>query len=105
MKMGFGFEVALAALACGGLYGSGFAAAAPKRAIHIVLNGLAGPLTVNGKAYNSVMPPMSQLNDDELANILTYVIHSWDNKGTDAFSAAEIRAVRATTARPPGAAD
>ena len=54
-----------------------------------------GPLTVNGKAYNSVMPPMSQLNDDALANILTFVTHSWDNKGRRAFSAAEIKAVRA----------
>ncbi|MGH8286585.1 MAG: copper-containing nitrite reductase, partial [Steroidobacteraceae bacterium] len=35
-----------------------------KRAIALVLNGLSGPVTVNGKTYNSVMPPMSQLNDD-----------------------------------------
>ena len=87
------------------LAGSDLLAATPKRAIHIVLNGLSGPLTVNGKTYNSVMPPMSQLNDDELANILTYVTHSWENKGTDAFSAAEIKLVRTTTTRPPGAAN
>jgi nitrite reductase (NO-forming) len=87
------------------LAGSDLLAATPKRAVHIVLNGLSGPLTVNGKAYNSVMPPMSQLNDDELANILTYVTHSWDNKGADVFSAAEIKAVRAATPRPPGAAN
>jgi nitrite reductase (NO-forming) len=79
-------------------------AATPRRAVQIVLNGLSGPLTVNGKAYNSVMPPMSQLNDDELANILTFVTHSWNNKAPAAFSAAEIMAVRATTVRPPGAA-
>ena len=54
-----------------------------------------GPSTVNGKTYNSVMPPMSQLNDDEIANILTYVTHSWGNKGAGAFTAAEVRAVRA----------
>lgn len=87
------------------LAGSDLLAATPKRAIQIVLNGLSGPLTVNGKAYNSVMPPMSQLNDDELANILTYVTHSWGNAGTEAFSAAQIRAARASTTRPPGAAD
>ena len=47
----------------------------------IALNGLTGPVTVNGQAYNSVMPPMSQLNDDEIANILTYVLNSWGNNG------------------------
>src|SRR5690606_15746539 len=51
-----------------------------RRAIDIVLNGLSGPITVNGQAYNSVMPPMSQLNDDEIANILTYVMNNWGNK-------------------------
>ena len=46
-----------------------------------MLNGLSGPVTVNGSAYNSVMPPMSQLNDDEIANILTYVLNTWGNNG------------------------
>ena len=36
---------------------------------------------MNGQPYNSVMPPMSQLRDDEIANILTYVRNSWGNKG------------------------
>ena len=35
-----------------------------------MLHGLTGKVTVNGKDYNSVMPPMSQLTDDEVANIL-----------------------------------
>jgi nitrite reductase (NO-forming) len=87
------------------LAASDLLAATPRRAVQIVLNGLSGPLTVNGKAYNGVMPPMSQLNDDALANILTFVTHSWDNKGPPAFSAAEVKAVRATTPRPPGAAE
>jgi nitrite reductase (NO-forming) len=87
------------------LAGSDLLAATPQRAISIALNGLSGPLTVNGKTYNSVMPPMSQLNDDEIANILTYVTHAWGNQGTGAFTAAEIRAVRQGTPRPPGAAN
>ena len=60
---------------------SDFLNADPKRAIGIVIHGLTGKVTVNGKDYESVMPPMNQLNDDELANILTYVLNSWDNKG------------------------
>lgn len=73
------------------------------RSISIILNGLSGPITVNGKNYNSVMPPMSQLNDDEVANILTYVRNSFGNTG-EAVTAKEVAKVRAETKRAPGAA-
>ena len=33
------------------------------------------------RSATSVMPPMSQLTDDEVANILTYVLNSWGNAG------------------------
>ena len=74
------------------------------RSIGIVLNGLTGPVKVNGQDFNSVMPPMSQLNDDEVAHVLTYVRNSFGNSG-DAVSPAEVTAVRASTPRPAGAAD
>jgi nitrite reductase (NO-forming) len=74
-----------------------------KRAIAIALNGLNGKVTVNGKTFDSVMPPMSQLNDDEIANILTYVLNSWDNGG-GVVTKEEVQAVRAGTKRPEGAA-
>ena len=85
------------------LAGSDFLNADPKRAIGIALNGLTGKVTVNGQEFNSVMPPMSQLNDDAIANILTYVLNSWGNKG-GRISAAQVTAVRAATPRPAGAA-
>ena len=47
----------------------------------VILHGLTGKVMVNGKEYNSVMPPMSQLTDDEVANISTYVLNSWGNPG------------------------
>jgi len=74
-----------------------------KRAIGVVVNGLSGPVTVNGSAFNSVMPPMSQLNDDEIANILTYVLNTWGNSG-GVISKEEVKAVRAGTRRTEGAA-
>jgi nitrite reductase (NO-forming) len=52
-----------------------------KSVIEAVINGISGPITVNDEDYNSVMPPMSHLNDDEIANILTYVYNSWGNPG------------------------
>lgn len=75
-----------------------------RHAIEVVLNGLSGPISVNGNDYNSVMPPMSQLNDDEIANILTFVLNSWNNKGGQ-ISAEEVANIRATTERPAGAAE
>jgi nitrite reductase (NO-forming) len=82
---------------------SDFLAGDPEAAIAYVLNGLTGPITVNGKQYNSVMPPMSQLNNDEIANILTYVFNSWDND-LGQVTAAQVNKVRSETPRAEGAA-
>jgi nitrite reductase (NO-forming) len=75
-----------------------------RRAIGIVLNGLTGPVTVNGQEYNSVMPPMSQLTDDEVANIMTYVLNSFGNEN-GVVSSEGVAEVREATRdeRPPGA--
>ncbi len=71
-----------------------------ERSIRVVLEGLAGPITVNGRPYNAVMLPLRQLSDGEIASILTYVRRSFGNSG-DAVSAAEVAKVRAGAARPP----
>ena len=60
---------------------SDWIAADPARLPVVILHGLSGPVTVNGKDYASVMPPMNQLTDDEVANISTYVLNSWGNPG------------------------
>jgi len=83
---------------------SDYVAAHDKQAlIRIVLNGLTGPVKVNGQDYNSVMPPMSQLTDDEVANILTYVRRDWNGAG-DVVTKDEVARVRAATPRAEGAA-
>jgi nitrite reductase, copper-containing len=66
------------------------------RAIETVLNGLAGSIEVNGQHYTGVMPPMGHLKDDQIADILNYVRHSWSNEG-DAVSTADVAAARAKT--------
>ena len=60
---------------------SDWIAANPGKLPQVILHGLTGKVMVNGKEYNSVMPPMSQLTDDEVANISTYVLNSWGNPG------------------------
>ncbi|OOR91192.1 nitrite reductase, copper-containing [Moraxella caviae] len=50
------------------------------KAVDAVVKGLSGKITVNGKEYNSVMPAVS-LNDEQVANVVTYVLNSWGNQG------------------------
>ena len=76
----------------------------PAKAIEAVLRGLSGKVTVNGTDYNSVMPPMNQLNDDEVANILTYVFNSWGNPG-HVVSKDDVKKVRAAAPKPKGQAE
>ena len=66
------------------------------RAIKIVLNGLQGELVVNGQKFNSSMPRFP-LNDQEVANILTYVFNSMGNSGKE-ITADEVSAARAEKA-------
>jgi nitrite reductase (NO-forming) len=57
---------------------SEFLNADKERAIGIVLNGKKGAVTVNGQTFNNIMPPQN-LSDGEVAAVLTYVYHSFDN--------------------------
>ena len=50
------------------------------RAVKVILEGLSGPITVNGQAYDGVMPAM-RLSDNDIANVVTYLLNSWDNEG------------------------
>jgi nitrite reductase (NO-forming) len=50
------------------------------RAIGILLHGRSGPITVNGKNFDGVMPAIG-LNNEQIANALTYVLNSFGNNG------------------------
>ncbi len=76
------------------LAGSDYLKADTQRAIGNVVRGLTGPVVVNGVTFNSVMPPMTQLSDAEIANALTYAMNSWGN-AFGVVSATEVAAVRA----------
>ena len=79
-------------LACHQAEGQGIPAAFPplaksdylnadtERAIGAVIHGLTGEITVNGSKFNSVMPALA-LNDEDVANVLTFVLNTWDNQG------------------------
>ncbi|MBK5280092.1 MAG: PQQ-dependent sugar dehydrogenase [Bacteroidia bacterium] len=61
--------------------------------ISIVLNGLEGPIEVNGEAFNSTMPKHNFLGDAELANVLTYIRQNFGNKAT-AISPDDVKKIR-----------
>jgi glucose/arabinose dehydrogenase/mono/diheme cytochrome c family protein len=58
--------------------------------IRILLNGLSGPIKVNGKEYNQQMPAFNFLSDTEIAEVLTYIRSEFDNKAA-AITANEVR--------------
>jgi nitrite reductase (NO-forming) len=77
------------------LAGSDYLMADRDRAIRVVLKGLTGPVTVNGLNYNSVMPALP-LNDEQIADVLTYVTNSWGNSAAP-VTVDEVRRVRSDT--------
>lgn len=62
------------------LAGSDYLLSQPERSIDILLNGLSGAITVGGNEYNGVMPAV-QLSDEQMANVLTYILNTWGNNG------------------------
>lgn len=66
-----------------------------QRLIRVLLNGLTGPVTVNGKEYNSTMPGLAnQLSDAQIAAILTYIRSEWGNDAPE-VAVETVAAVRA----------
>ncbi len=64
------------------LAGSEIVNGGSRRPVMIVLKGLQGPLTVKGQHYGSaVMQPWEKtLNNEKIADVLTYVRQEWGNK-------------------------
>jgi len=50
------------------------------RAVSAVVHGLQGEIVVNGETYNGVMPRQN-LTDEEVANVMTYVLNNFGNDG------------------------
>ncbi len=67
------------------------------RAISVAVHGKSGEITVNGQQFNSVMPSVGYLSDEEVAGVITYINQAWGNKGV-AVTAAQVAAVRAGSA-------
>lgn len=85
------------------LGGSAFATGDPIVSIRIVLNGFHGPIQRDGKNYNGVMQPWrNDLDDQQIADVLTYVRSSFGNSAP-AVDAAKVKEIRDATASKVGA--
>lgn len=55
----------------------------PERLAKILLKGMEGEISVNGKTYKptAAMPGLEAImNDTQIANVMTYIRHSWGHK-------------------------
>ena len=71
---------------------SDYFASNPQKIIQVITHGLTGPITVNGKTYNSVMPKQT-LSDNQVASVATYVLNNFGNKGGE-LHAADVAKIR-----------
>ena len=68
------------------------------RLIRSVLHGMQGPINIDGKQYDEVMPGHGFLGDKDLAALLTFVRNSFGNSA-DPVHESEILLVRSSDAR------
>jgi mono/diheme cytochrome c family protein/glucose/arabinose dehydrogenase len=54
----------------------------PDVTARIVLNGLGGPIKVGNRTWDLTMPPLGQLNDEDIASVLTYIRRDWEHNGS-----------------------
>jgi len=65
----------------------------PELPVKFILQGLMGPITVNGMTYNSMMPPVAGVSDADIADVLTYVRQSFGNQGNP-VTADQVKTIR-----------
>jgi mono/diheme cytochrome c family protein len=61
------------------LAGSEWVLGQPNRLVRIVDHGVCGPIPVKKQLYNSTMPSIPFLENDELAALLSYIRQEWGN--------------------------
>jgi mono/diheme cytochrome c family protein len=63
------------------LAGNAFLARDPMYAVLVLLNGLQGPIEVEGQSYSGLMPPWSYLlSDKEIAALDSHIRMNWGNQ-------------------------
>ena len=76
------------------LAGSDWVEGSEERLVRVLFHGLSGPITVSGKRYSApdvqpLMPPLANLNNADIAAVLTYIRREWGNRA-DPISRGEV---------------
>jgi mono/diheme cytochrome c family protein len=64
-----------------------------KESIAAVKFGQSGEIVVNNIKYNNAMPAMG-LSDQEVADVMNYIMTSWSNKQTKIVTVSEVVAIK-----------
>jgi mono/diheme cytochrome c family protein len=83
------------------LAGSEWVTSNDSRLIRLVVHGLQGPITVEGKIYNGIMPAFGagssyNWNDQRIADVLTYIRSEWGNEAAP-IAPEQVTAIRTGT--------
>lgn len=74
------------------LAGSNWLSEKRTESIHSVKYGQSGEIVVNGVTYDGVMAPMG-LSDEEIADVMNYIMNSWGNTQDKMVTPEEVNAV------------
>lgn len=64
-----------------------------KESIRAVKYGREGVIEVNGEKYNGIMTPL-YLSDDEVADVMNYILNSWGNVDTAMVTVEEVEGIK-----------
>ncbi len=59
----------------------------------IILYGLRGEIEVAGRTYRGYMPPMQHLSDQDIAEVVVFMVDQWGDRESD-FDVNEVRQLR-----------
>ena len=63
-----------------------------KESIHAVKYGQTGVIIVKGKKFNNIMPELG-LENQEVADVMNYIMNSWSNKQKKMVTVEEVKAL------------
>lgn len=75
------------------LVGTDWVTGDSSRLIRLMLHGVEGKMQIKGETFDVPMPSFSQLDDRDIADVLTYIRGAWGNKATE-ISAKQVRTLR-----------
>jgi mono/diheme cytochrome c family protein/glucose/arabinose dehydrogenase len=69
----------------------------PQATVRIIMYGLSGAISVNGRSYIGEMPGLGVLDDDQIASVLTYLRREWGHTAAP-VDPELVKSIRADTA-------